>query len=292
MPELLTKHLVLKTLVSAGSPAGFLAAILRLGAARRAGYVCFANVHMLVEAYRHPDFRRMLNQARVITPDGSPVAASLRWLHGQPQERVAGMDLLPALLGAAAAAGQSVYFYGTTEAVLGAMVARARRELPALRIAGCHAPPFRSLTPAEDAAAVAAINAANPNLLFVALGCPRQERWMATHQGRLRACQLGVGQAFRVYAGLEARLPAWARPLWLEWAFRLWQEPRRLAGRYLSTNALFVLLLARELLALYVGWPFLLGRRPEAGHGGRARHPPPGPRPARVSISHSKAVVR
>ena len=285
MPTTLTKHPVLRTQVSAGAPADFLAAILRLGAARAPAYVCCANVHMLVEAHRDAGFRHLLNQARVVTPDGAPVAASLRWLHGLPQARVAGLDLLPALLAAAAAAGQSVYFYGTTEGVLAALVARARRELPALRVAGWHAPPFRPLTPAEDAADVAAIAAARPNLVFVALGCPRQERWMAAHSGGLRACLLGVGQAFRVYAGLEARLPPWARPLGLEWAFRLWQEPRRLAGRYLRTNPLFVLLLARALLVRHLGWPAPAGRpgRRCGGHRavrGRARRRP------ETSISH------
>ena len=292
MSAILPKYPVLKTLVSTGSPADFLAAILRLGAARTPAYVCCANVHMLVEAHRHPGFRRILNRAHLVTPDGSPVAASLRWLHGQPQARVAGLDLLPALLAAAAAAGQSVYFYGTTAAVLAALVARARRELPALRVAGWHAPPFRPLSPAEDAADVAAINAARPHLLFVALGCPRQERWMAAHRGRLRACLLGVGQAFRVYAGLEARLPAWARPLGLEWAFRLWQEPRRLAGRYLRTNPVFVLLLARALLALYVGWPAPFGQPARRRGGGGARwRRRAGRAGGKVSIFHAKALA-
>ncbi|WP_226163637.1 WecB/TagA/CpsF family glycosyltransferase [Hymenobacter terricola] len=248
MPALLAKRPVLNALVSTGSPTDFVETILRLGAARASAYVCCANVHMLVEAHRDPAFRRVLAGAAVVTPDGSPVAAAVGWFHGKPQARVAGMDLVPALLEAAAARGQSVYFYGTTETVLAAIVARAQRELPTLRIVGTTAPPFRPLTPAEEAADVAAINAADPDLLFVALGCPRQEQWMAAHQGRIRACMLGVGQAFPVYAGLEPRLPAWARQLWLEWAYRLWQEPRRLARRYLVTNTWFLCLLARAVL--------------------------------------------
>ena len=247
-PPLLPKRPVLEALISTGAPAEFVDTILRLGAARSSAYVCCANVHMLVEAHRYPAFQRILNGAAVVTPDGSPVAAALGWLHGQRQVRVAGMDLLPALLEAAAARGQSVYFYGGTAPVLAALTTRARRELPALRIAGAHAPPFRPLTAAEEAADVAAINAADPDLLFVALGCPRQEQWMAARQDRIGACMVGVGQAFRVYAGLEPRLPAWARALWLEWAFRLWQEPRRLARRYLVTNSWFVYLMTRKLL--------------------------------------------
>ena len=243
---MLAKHPVLHSEISTGRATDFVDAILGLGVARASAYVCFANVHMLMEAERDLDFRRILNGAAVAAPDGSPVAAAVRWFRGPKQERMAGMDLLPLLLRAAAERGQSVYFYGTTVDVLQGMVERARRELPALRIAGVYAPPFRPLTAAEDAEEVAAINAADPDLLFVALGCPRQERWMAAHQGQIRACMLGVGQAFRVYAGLEPRLPLWARRLWLEWAYRLWQEPRRLGRRYLITNTRFLYLVARK----------------------------------------------
>jgi N-acetylglucosaminyldiphosphoundecaprenol N-acetyl-beta-D-mannosaminyltransferase len=255
MPKALLKRPILESGISTGAASDFVDAILRMGAARSSAYVCCANVHMLVEAHQHPDFRRILNKANLVTPDGSPVAAAVRWFHGHPQERVAGMDLLPALLTEAAGRGHSVYFYGTTDAVLQAMVDRARRELPTLRIAGVHSPPFRPLTPAEDAAEVAAINAADPDVLFVALGCPRQERWMAAHRGRIRACMVGVGQAFPVYAGLERRLPDWARKLWLEWAYRLWLEPRRLAKRYLVTNAWFVYLILHRMLAHLLGLP-------------------------------------
>ncbi|MGY3089355.1 N-acetylglucosaminyldiphosphoundecaprenol N-acetyl-beta-D-mannosaminyltransferase [Hymenobacter sp. UYAg731] len=251
---MLPKHAVLHANISTGRTADFVDTILGLGAARASAYVCFANVHMLVEAERNAEFRQIVNNAAVAAPDGSPVAAAVRWFRGPAQERMAGMDLLPALLCAAAERGQAVYFYGTTDDVLQAMVWRARWELPTLRIVGAYAPPFRPLTDEEDADEVAAINAADPDLLFVALGCPRQERWMADHQGRIGACMLGVGQAFRVYAGLEPRLPSWARKLWLEWAFRLWQEPRRLARRYFVTNTRFMYLMARATLENMVGW--------------------------------------
>ncbi|GAB3237758.1 WecB/TagA/CpsF family glycosyltransferase [Hymenobacter seoulensis] len=254
---MLPKLPVLDSWISTGTPTDFVTSILKLGAMRVSAYVCFANVHMVVEAQRDPEFQQILANAAIVAPDGSPVAAAVGWFNaeGKAQPRVAGMDLLPALLEAAAESGQSVYFYGTTNEVLNAMVARARRELPTLRIAGVHSPPFRPLTPEEDAAEVAAINAADPDLLFVALGCPRQERWMATHQGQVRACMLGVGQAFPVYAGLEQRLPVWARRLWLEWAYRLWLEPRRLWRRYLVTNTRFVYMLSRRALALLAGRP-------------------------------------
>ncbi len=245
---MLSKQLVLDSPIAIGPFEEFVDTILRLGAARSSAYVCCANVHMLVEAHRDASFRQVLAEADLVTPDGGPVASIAGWRSGQPQERVAGMDLLPALLTAAAQRGQSVYFYGTTDAVLQAIADRARRELPALRVVGTCAPPFRPLTPAEEAEHVAAINAADPDLLFVALGCPRQERWMAAHRGQVTACMLGVGQAFLTYAGLEQRLPVWARRLWLEWAYRLYLEPRRLWRRYLLTNSRFLYLLARQTL--------------------------------------------
>ncbi|HEX8425475.1 WecB/TagA/CpsF family glycosyltransferase [Hymenobacter sp.] len=246
---MLPKRLVLGTGISTGSPTDFVTTILDQGAARTSAYVCFANVHMLVEAHRDPSFQQVLEEASLVTPDGTPVAAAVGWFHKQPQERVAGMDLVPVLLLEAARRNQSVYFYGTTPEVLQAIVARARRELPTLRIVGTHSPPFRPLTPEEDAADVAAINAADPDLLFVALGCPRQERWMANHRSQIKACMLGVGQAFLVYAGLEQRLPPWARRMGLEWTYRLWLEPRRLWRRYLVTNSHFLYLMTRSTLA-------------------------------------------
>ncbi|WP_303311002.1 WecB/TagA/CpsF family glycosyltransferase [Hymenobacter sp. BT730] len=246
---MLPKQLVLDTWISTGTTEQFVDSILALATRRASEYVCFANVHMVVEAHRHPQFRLIVNQAALVAPDGSPVAASVRWFGGGPQPRVAGMDLLPQLLEAAARQGKSVFFYGTTPAVLAAIATRAERELPTLRIAGMLAPPFRPLTPAEDEADVATINASDADLVFVALGCPRQERWMAAHKGRVPACMLGVGQAFMVYAGLERRLPPWARRLWLEWAYRLWLEPRRLWRRYLTTNTRFVYLVAARMLA-------------------------------------------
>lgn len=245
---MISKQVVLNSQISTGPFGEFVDRILQLGAARTSAYVCCANVHMVVEAHRDASFRQVLDEASLVTPDGGPVASVAGWLGGYSQERVAGMDLLPVLLAEAARRGQSVYFYGTTDDVLQAIADRARRELPTLRLVGMCAPPFRPLTTEEEAAHVAAINAADPDLLFVALGCPRQERWMAAHQHSVKACMLGVGQAFLVYAGLEQRLPVWARRLWLEWAYRLWLEPKRLWRRYLVTNTHFLYLMTRQLL--------------------------------------------
>ncbi|MHC2992534.1 glycosyl transferase [Pontibacter sp. HJ8] len=239
---------MLRSLITAGSFNEFVEHIFWLTENRSSSYVCFANVHMLVEAYKDRQFNHVLNQADVASPDGGPVSKLMKLQYGQEQDRVPGMDLMPRLLEEAAARGKSVYFYGSTDDVLEAVAATAKAKHPDLRIAGYYSPPFRQLTQEEDEAIVDRINDSGADLVFVALGCPKQERWMADHKGRVNACMLGVGQAYMTYAGLEKRLPKWARDLSLEWTYRLYQEPRRLWKRYLVTNSLFVFLTLKGLL--------------------------------------------
>ncbi len=131
-------------------------------------------------------------------------------------------------------------FTDRTQETLDEIRERLAREHPTLRIAGLESPPFRSLTAGEDQEAVDRINASGANLVFVSLGCPKQERWMADHQGRVEACMLGLGQAFLTYAGTEKRLPRWAHDYALEWAYRLYLEPKRLWKRYLVGNTWFI----------------------------------------------------
>jgi len=117
-----------------------------------------------------------------------------------------------------------------------------------LKVAGYYSPPFRTLSESEDAKITEKIRKAKPDLVFVSLGCPKQEKWMAEHKTKLNACLLGLGQAFRTYAGVEKRLPKWMRDLSLEWAYRLIQEPRRLWKRYLYTNSVFLFLAFKHLV--------------------------------------------
>lgn len=247
-PPLREKRKLLTSLISAGSFNNFIDHIFWLTENKASSYVCFANAHMLVEAYKDKDFNKLLNNADVATPDGGPLSKLMKLLYGQEQDRVAGMDVLPRLLQEAAARGKSVYFYGSTDQVLEAVVEKAKAELPELQVAGYYSPPFRKLTAAEDDGIVNMINDADPDLVFVALGCPKQERWMAAHKGKVKACMLGVGQAYMTYANLEKRLPKWARNLSLEWTYRLWQEPRRLWKRYLITNSMFLYLSLKSVL--------------------------------------------
>lgn len=252
------KRQLLSSLISAGSFEDFVNQVFWLTDNKDSSYVCFANVHMLMEARQDKEFQALLNNADVASPDGGPLSKLMKLLYGEHQDRVPGMDLMPRLLQEAEKRGKSVFFYGSTDDVLEAVVARAKADLPALRIAGSYSPPFRKLTPAEDAAITDMINNAGADLVFVALGCPKQERWMADHRGKVKACMLGVGQAYMTYAGLEKRLPKWARDLSLEWTYRLWQEPRRLWKRYLVTNTLFLfevvkLMLSRKSKHLQLG---------------------------------------
>ena len=240
VPSLLKKVKLIRSWVTSVSYQQFIAEINNLARQRRSSYVCFANVHMLMEAYYHPDFNEVVNQADMVAPDGRPLSVLMRLQHGIRQERVCGMDLLPDLLRVAEEQGLSVYFYGSTPETLEAIHQRITQEHPSLHVAGLESPPFRPLTSEEDQDAITRINASGAHLVFVSLGCPKQEKWMADHQGSVKACMLGLGQAFLTYAGTEKRLPKWARDYALEWAYRFYLEPRRLWKRYLVGNSWFL----------------------------------------------------
>lgn len=202
-------------------------------------FVCVANVHMLVEARQRPAFRTVLEAADLVTPDGMPLVWMMR-RGGRPrQERVAGMDLLPAICVRAAEDGVPVFFLGATEEVLDRMKSRFGQEIPQLKVAGMFAPPFRPLTHIENRALVDRINRSGARILLIALGCPKQEEWMYNNR-EIRPVMIGLGAAFGVYAGLQRRAPAAMQRSGLEWLFRLSQEPKRLWKRYLVTNARFL----------------------------------------------------
>ncbi len=215
---------------------------------RRSRVVCICNVHSVVTARRDPAFAAVLREAELCTPDGAPVAWMLRRQGHADQPRINGPDLMWRYCERAAAAGESIYLYGGTEATLHLLQQRLLAAFPGLRIAGAQSPPFRALQPEEDAAAVAAINASGAGTVWVSLGCPKQELWMQAHRGRVQAVMLGVGAAFDYHAGTIRRAPVWAQRAGLEWLHRLLSEPRRLWKRYLVTNTLFVFSAVRQLL--------------------------------------------
>ena len=208
--------------------------------------VCVCNAHSVVTALHQPDFMRAVTSADLATPDGAPVAWMLRRLGVAGQQRVNGPDLMLEACEHAAACGVSVFLYGNTEATLQRLQQRLQARWPALRIAGAHSPPFRALTADEDQAIIQQINASGAGIVWVSLGCPKQELWMAEHHGRVQAVMVGVGAAFDFHAGTVARAPRWMREHGLEWLHRLASEPRRLWKRYLVTNTLFVLAAVRQ----------------------------------------------
>ena len=209
--------------------------------------VCICNVHSVVTASQDPAFMHAIKSADMATPDGAPVAWMLRRQGEATQTRVSGPDLMLEYCAHAAAQGEAIFLYGSTEATLKALQQQLQARWPALRIAGALSPPFRQTSAAEDEADVQTINASGARTVWVSLGCPKQELWMSAHRGRVQAVMVGVGAAFDFHAGTVSRAPAWMRRHGLEWLHRLISEPRRLGRRYVVTNTAFIWRAARQL---------------------------------------------
>ncbi|MDR0385423.1 MAG: WecB/TagA/CpsF family glycosyltransferase [Prevotellaceae bacterium] len=219
--------------------------ILQLISKTKSEYICVANVHMLVEAYRNKEFAEAVNNSAITAPDGVPLTWGLKWLYGIKQERVAGMDLLPDLLSLASQHSIAIFFYGATEETLLIIRKYIMACYKGIPFVGSYSPPFRPLTPDEEENAISQINNSGAKIVFVSLGCPKQERWMASMKGRINAVMIGIGGALPVIAGIRKRAPKWMQKAGLEWLFRLLQEPRRLFKRYLITNSIFIYILIK-----------------------------------------------
>ncbi len=204
------------------------------------GMVCVATTHSLLEARDDPEFRRLLNAAERVTPDGMPLVWGLRVLGIRHASRVYGPALMPAICRIAQQRRMRVGLYGGTPEVLDALRAQLHDRFPRLAIPFAFSPPFRALSDEEDRDVGDAIAASGVQILFVGLGCPKQERWMAAHRAVLRCAMLGVGAAFDFLSGHKAQAPGWMQRAGLEWLFRLAHEPRRLWRRYLIGNARFL----------------------------------------------------
>jgi N-acetylglucosaminyldiphosphoundecaprenol N-acetyl-beta-D-mannosaminyltransferase len=224
--------------------------IVAWGTARESRYVCMCNVHSVVTTTQDAEFKIAVNNADMATPDGAPVAWALRKLGHSGQERINGPDLMLKYLAQAERLGQLVFFYGSTEATLASLRAAFVKKFPLLHIAGTYSPPFHSLSREDDARIVNMINASGAQVVFVGLGCPKQEKWMAEHRGRIHAVMVGVGAAFDFHAGTVKRAPLWWQKHGLEWLYRLGSEPRRLLKRYLVTNTIFVVGFLRQVAGM------------------------------------------
>jgi len=218
---------------------------------RRSHWIVVADMHAVVEAYQRIEFRRMLDHADLIVPDGIGLVRVAQWKGVPLRARVAGTDLMKAFFTSTKDMAIRHYFLGDTAETLSLLQAKLERTYPGFTIAGTCSPPFRSLTIDEDDAIVRQINDANPDVLWVGLGLPKQERWIFEHRQRLNVpLVLGVGAAFKFLAGTVRRAPDWVGDLGLEWLWRFAHEPCRLWKRIMVEGPQFVGLVVLEL----VGW--------------------------------------
>ncbi len=217
---------------------------------RDSRYVCVVNVHMLMEAHDSVEFRTLVNNADLAVPDGMPLVWMLRLKGRLNQPRVYGPTLMLYVLESAAHDGIPVGFYGGAPEVLESLIERIQARYENLDIAFSFSPPFRTMSPEEDTAVIEQVNSSSARILFVGLGCPKQEIWMAEHRGKVNAVMLGVGAAFDFHSGVKPQAPTWMQKAGLEWLFRLFTEPRRLWKRYLYHNPRFIALAVADLLGL------------------------------------------
>ena len=217
----------------------------------RAHYIAVSNVHGLMESQHSESFKKVLDAADLCVPDGMPVIWVGRLRGHQMERRVYGPDLFLSFCRETEGKGYRHFFYGGAAGIPEALAEKLREQFPKLEVAGTYSPPFRAITQEEDAEIVEMINGANADVLWVGLGCPKQEIWMNEHRERLRVPVLvGVGQAFDIHAGRLRQAPRWMRENGLEWLFRLAAEPRRLWRRYLVYNSEFVFSELLEILGV------------------------------------------
>jgi len=242
---------VLGVQVSAIAMPDAIATLARWIATGERKYVCVTGVHGVVESLDDPMLRDIHNRAGLVTPDGMPLVWLGHRAGHSAMARVYGPDLLIAAITAPALQTARHYFFGSTSEVLVALMERVRKLAPDTLICGSHSPPFHDVTQVQDAALVDEINAARPDIVWVGLGTPRQERWMAAHCGRIEAGALvGIGAAFDFIAGTRRQAPRWMQRSGFEWLFRMLQEPRRLAPRYLRNNPRFLWHIALQRIGL------------------------------------------
>jgi N-acetylglucosaminyldiphosphoundecaprenol N-acetyl-beta-D-mannosaminyltransferase len=228
-----------------------LAAISRALAQKEKGYVCVTGVHGVSEAQADPAFRRILNRSFLCTPDGMPLVWVGRWNGQKQMSRVYGPDLMLRVMEASEKAGWRHFFYGGANGVAGVLRDRLMERFPKLQVTGIYEPPFRPLNGEEQAALAEAVRVARPDVMWVGLSTPKQERFMADYLPELDVTLMfGVGAAFDFHAGKVRQAPRWMQRSGLEWFFRLCCEPRRLWKRYLKNNPLFAARLFCQLTGL------------------------------------------
>ncbi|MDJ0678342.1 MAG: WecB/TagA/CpsF family glycosyltransferase [Xenococcaceae cyanobacterium MO_167.B52] len=211
-------------------------------------YIVAANVHVVMMGYWDRKYREILNNAELVTPDGMPLVWGMRLLGIKNQTRVYGPDLMMEWCDHAAKMGIPIYLYGGKTSTLEKLQNNLKQKFPNLIIAGTHAPPFRPLTEQEETEDRERIHHSGAKVVFVGLGCPKQEQWMARQKNKLQTVMIGVGAAFSFHSGEVDQAPRWMMKIGFEWLYRFSQEPKRLWQRYLINNPAFVALFIWKLL--------------------------------------------
>lgn len=214
-------------------------------------YVSVCVVHTIMECQLDPKMRKAVNSAGMATPDGMPLVWLGNWRNGGNVSRVYGPDLMLALCELSVMQGYSHYFYGGADGVPELLAETMQARFPGMNVVGAYSPPFRTLTEEEDEEITEQINQAAPDIIWVGLGTPKQDLWMAAHRDKLKAPVLiGVGAAFDFHTGRIPQAPSWMQTRGLEWLFRLFQEPRRLWRRYIIYNPLFIAMILMQFSGL------------------------------------------
>lgn len=212
----------------------------------RGEYICVSNVHTTVTAYRDEAYRAVQNGSILNLPDGKPLSIVQKRRGFENAGRVPGPDLMPEIFALSEKRGYTHYFYGSRQETLDALQKKLKERFPKLQIAGMYSPPYRPLTEEEDVAVIERIRSAKPDFIWVGLGAPKQECWMAAHKGMFPGVMLGVGAGFDFHAGTIKRAPKWMQECCMEWLYRISQDPKRLLGRYLDTNFSYLWYLWKE----------------------------------------------
>jgi N-acetylglucosaminyldiphosphoundecaprenol N-acetyl-beta-D-mannosaminyltransferase len=216
----------------------------------RSHYVCLSNVHTVVESHFDGELKAAINAADLALPDGMPLVWLVRRAGHALEERVYGPDLMLRFCAATQDRGYRHFFYGGAEGVAAELAQRLKGLFPEMKIAGALSPPFRPLSASEEAQLALMVND-RVDVMWVGLGCPKQEKWMHTHRHLRLGAMVGVGAAFDFHTGRVSQAPRWMQRSGLEWLYRLTREPQRLWRRYLVFNSLFVMFYLGQRLGLW-----------------------------------------
>lgn len=210
-------------------------------------YICVSNVHTIVTAYDNDEYLKVQNSAAMVLPDGKPLSIVSKMRGFDEARRVTGPDLMGEIFKISNELGYTHFFYGSTDDTLKKLKKEIKKKYPNINIAGMYSPPFRLQSKEEDMEVIKMINKTKADFLWVGLGAPKQELWMANHENKIDSVMIGVGAGFDYYAENIKRAPKWMQDASLEWLYRLLQDPKRLFKRYFVTNSKFLFYILRNM---------------------------------------------